>query len=450
MSAELVFDPPLDGRMVVAPDGVAARGRDFGNLVRKPPKAVLEAGSVLDVQRVVKRAGELGLKVMARGQGHGVWGQAQTEGGVVLDLSRLAQVEKLARGEVTVGAGTRWSQVVAGTVARGACPAVLTDYLDLSVGGTLSMGGCGSRSHSHGLQVDAVRGLEVVGGDGELRRCSASVEPDLFHACLGGVGQVGLIVSATMAVVPSRPMVREYTLWFDDPAQAFETMNRCVDEGRFEQVLMRAVSDGKDGWVYLLAVAYELDPRQPQRADHEPRLEGLTFKHPHDFWFNDQTIGPVDLPQLEFLHRYTRPMDEGLPPERTMPWLDVFVGGPNAVATIVETLRALAAEQYQGGVLLYPLRSGPWRSGLPKPPGETFYLFDLLRVAMGDEAAILARHQALYARLRGEGGVLYPISAVPMTRDDWRAHYGERWPVLERAKAKTDPRGVVGGGLGLF
>jgi FAD/FMN-containing dehydrogenase len=49
---------------------------------------------------------------------------------------------------------------------RGLTPPTLTDYQDLSVGGTLSVGGIGGAMFRYGAQVDNVVALEVVTGVG--------------------------------------------------------------------------------------------------------------------------------------------------------------------------------------------------------------------------------------------------------------------------------------------
>jgi cytokinin dehydrogenase len=61
-------------------------------------------------------------------------------------------------------------------------PPVLADYLRLSVGGTLTVGGVGAMTARHGLQADNVLELDVVTGRGDLLTCSPERHPDLFDA----------------------------------------------------------------------------------------------------------------------------------------------------------------------------------------------------------------------------------------------------------------------------
>jgi len=84
--------PRFDGSLSVGEEERAAAAGDFGHLVRRRPAAVLRARSVEDVVRVVRHARRTGLRLVARGAGHTTYGQAQIEGGVVVDLRRLCPI----------------------------------------------------------------------------------------------------------------------------------------------------------------------------------------------------------------------------------------------------------------------------------------------------------------------------------------------------------------------
>jgi cytokinin dehydrogenase len=110
-------------------------------------------------------------------------------GGIVADMSRLRSIGPVRGDRVVVEAGAKWSELLARTLARGKTPPVLTDYLELSVGGTLAVGGVGGTSMSLGVQTDHVLQLEVVTGDGELVTCSATRNADLFDPSVPASGR---------------------------------------------------------------------------------------------------------------------------------------------------------------------------------------------------------------------------------------------------------------------
>ena len=48
---------------------------------------------------------------------------------------------------------------------------MLTNYLGLSIGGTIAVGGIGAASSRHGMQTDNVIALDVVTGEGDEVSC---------------------------------------------------------------------------------------------------------------------------------------------------------------------------------------------------------------------------------------------------------------------------------------
>ncbi|WP_157858093.1 FAD-binding oxidoreductase, partial [Streptomyces durhamensis] len=86
-------------------------------------------------------------------------------------------VQRLAR----VGAGARWSDVVAHTAPYGLTGVVGSASAVGVVGYTLG-GGLSPLGRAYGYAADHVRSLEVVTPDGNIRRVDAGAEPDLFWA----------------------------------------------------------------------------------------------------------------------------------------------------------------------------------------------------------------------------------------------------------------------------
>ena len=137
-----------------------------------------------------------------RGAGHSCGGQTVTEDTLVLNEPGSEAPVLGDDGLVDVPSGCRWRQVERHLNARGRSIPVLADYLDLSVGGTLSVGGYGAESIQHGAQVDHVEQLRLVTPDGSARWCSPSQDAELFSFALAGLGQVGAIARATIRTVP--------------------------------------------------------------------------------------------------------------------------------------------------------------------------------------------------------------------------------------------------------
>lgn len=162
---------PLEGQWSLRDNENAAK--DFGNIFHFPPLAVLYPKTVADISLTIKHVFEMGsaseLKVAARGHGHSLQGQAQVHGGIVINMESLQGHEmKVHRGEfpfVDVSGGELWINILHETLKHGLAPKSWTDYLHLTVGGTLSNAGISGQAFKHGPQISNTLQLEVVTGN---------------------------------------------------------------------------------------------------------------------------------------------------------------------------------------------------------------------------------------------------------------------------------------------
>lgn len=174
--------------------------RDYGNIERLTPRAVARPETPEDVQAIVEFARRSGLRVVSRGHGCSGNGQSLSDH-IVIDTSRLSSVRLVAEDIVEAGGGTSWGALEERLMDAGLSNKVLTDCMEHSVGGTLSVGGYGMRSTLHGGQVDQVVALDIVTGAGErLRAAPDGPNADLFHYSLCGLGQLGIIIGAELRV----------------------------------------------------------------------------------------------------------------------------------------------------------------------------------------------------------------------------------------------------------
>src|SRR5215211_5385811 len=202
--------PTFDGVLLLDDASRAAAADDFGHLIHRQPLAVLKPGSVNDVEKLVWFARRNNIKVAARGQGHSTQGQAQVEAGVVVDMSTLATVHEINPTNALVDGGTRWLDLLTQSIPQGLTPPTLVDFLELTVGGTLSLGGIGSQAFRFGPQVDNVLELQVVTGEGKLVSCSPTHNTAVFNSVRSGLGQFGLIVRARVRLIPAAANARLY------------------------------------------------------------------------------------------------------------------------------------------------------------------------------------------------------------------------------------------------
>lgn len=429
---------------------------DFGHIIDSSPLGVVPAPSAAAVQELLRFAGPHELPVSARGGGQALYGQGQAHGGYVVDMAALNEVRCApAERTLTAGAGASWRDVVRAALAEGLTPPVLPDHLGGSVGGVLSTGGFGGSSHRYGLVADRVREVEVVTGTGEHLTCSPDRRPDLFRAVLAGLGQCALIAGATLALVPAPTHVRRYRLYYDSPDTYVTDQRRLARDARFSHVTGQARPALGGGWQYMIeAVAPHAAPPCPGRPPADDELLVGDLDHDRD------TEEIADLSYTEYLHRLDR--DERLLRatgewHRPHPWLTLLLP-EHAVTSFVPALLAEDAQRGLrtcGTVQLRPLTGRALHAPLmPRPAGELLCLLSLMRTAPPDRPGVVRRlvaaNRALYERARTVGGVLHPVSALPMTPDDWRSHFGPLWPELVRAKDRYDPQHILTRGYGLW
>jgi hypothetical protein len=163
------------------------------------PAAVVAARTAEDVVQAVRFAGAHGLTVGVQATGHGA--VASLAGHLLVSTKGLGEItvhprERWAR----VGAGVKWSHLVPHVAPHGLA-GVSGSITDVSIVGYTTGGGVGPMARSHGINADRVRAIEVVTGDGELRRVTPERYPDLFFALRGGKGAGGIITAIEIDLI---------------------------------------------------------------------------------------------------------------------------------------------------------------------------------------------------------------------------------------------------------
>jgi cytokinin dehydrogenase len=441
--------PPMDGEIRSDERARAAAAEDFGHLVHHTPECVVLPASDEDVAAAVRRAAERGRPFAAQGQRHSVFGRAQVRDGVVADMGRLRTVHAVEPDRVVVDAGATLREVLAATLPQGLAPPGLPDYLDLSVGGTLVVGGVGSAISRFGVLTDNVLELRVVTGRGERLTCSPTSNPRLFDAVRAGLGQVAVITRATLRLVPAPRQVRRFLLYYPDLATMLGDQRLLAAERRFEGVQGAALPAPTGGWMFRLDLVKDLPGDPPDEA---ALLAGLS---------DDRARAePSTLPYLDYLDRLAA-LERLLRSEGWWPfphpWLTTFVGDAAVEAVAAGELARLTPADLGplGQVVVSAILRESVRTPLLRlPPDPLCFTFNLIRLPATDDAAearrLVTANQAVYERVRDAGGSLYPVSAFPMSAADWRAHFGAAFDGLAEAKREHDPGQALTPGYEVF
>ncbi|XVF63780.1 hypothetical protein PTKIN_Ptkin09bG0114900 [Pterospermum kingtungense] len=491
----------VDGYLTVDPSDVETASLDFGMLTRAEPLAVLHPASAQDVARLVKAAyrSNYGFAVSARGHGHSINGQAQTSNGMVIQMSgsrgsgvasagKPSQPRVWARERyVDVWGGELWIDVLRSTLEYGLAPKSWTDYLYLSVGGTLSNAGISGQTFNHGPQISNVHELDVVTGKGELVTCSEDQNPELFHAVLGGLGQFGIITRARISLEPAPQRVRwirvlysnfsaftrdqEYliSLHAQPASQKFDYVEGfvIVDEGLINNwrssffsprnpVKISSVG-ANEGVLYCLEITKNYHESSADTIDQE--VESLLKK----LNFIPTTVFTTDLLYVDFLDRVHKAelklRSKGLW-EVPHPWLNLFVPKSKIADFDKGVFKDILGNKTKtsGPILIYPMNKNKWdhRSSVVTPNEDVFYLVAFLRSALdnGEETQsldYLTNQNRQILKFCDDAGInVKQYLPHYATQEEWMDHFGNEWDRFYQRKIEFDPRHILASGQQIF
>lgn len=468
---------------------------DFGNHKTALPAGVLHPRSVADVATLVRSIYMSGpgsnLTVAARGHAHSLNGQAQAEGGIVVNMESLKggiRVDKKGM-YVEVGGGELWIDVLNATLEDGLAPKSWTDYLYLTVGGTLSNAGISGQAFRHGPQITNVHYLEVVTGKGDVLTCSKGHNAQLFHAVLGGLGQFGIITKARIALEPAPHRVKWIRVLYSD----FKTFTSDQEHLVSRPAEGEVTFDYVEGFVIVnnggLLSNWRSSFFSPQNPVKVSSLNTtgrvlycleMTLNYMHHSSINkvDEdvtwllsllhfipgTVFMTDLSYVEFLDRvHTSEIKlhkQGLW-DVPHPWLNLMVPKSKIHDFDAHVFKHILRNTSSGPILIYPINRNKWDDEMSAvtPEGEEiFYLVGLLRSALWSETRggpkseefLREQNEGILDLCRREGMGLKQYLPQYSREWEWKKHFGSKWNTFSEWKATYDPSAILAPGQRIF
>ena len=440
----------LDGSLLLDEAHREQMAMDFGAIFHRVPAAVLQPRSPEDLVKIVRFANTHGMKVAMRGQGHSQYGQTLVEGGILIDSSTLNTV-KLRAQTVDAQAGASWDDVTRATLAQGLTPPAMGDTMTLSVGGILSAGGISNSSHRYGAVVDTVEELDVVTGAGDLLKCSAQQNRELFELALAGMGQCGLIASARVRLVSAPKWVVRRDLIYDDLGKFLTDATRLATQDKVEHVGALVLPGQTQGGRFKITVGKFC--ASPVEVDFRALAPDLQFKSSED-------QAPVSC--FDYVHREDARNTAVYAARKKTPsrllFITMFLPGSAGEEFVA---RILATPPETAGVTRFSLYWLPMqkftRPMFMLPRHEQFalaiFLFRGVPISDGEHAysEAVSTVRGLVEKTYAVGGKVYPPYAPFFSPADWEAHYGPtNWRQLVAGKNKFDPMGILTPGTGMF
>jgi FAD/FMN-containing dehydrogenase len=467
--------PRFKGEVVLADEALDLAELDFGKVRRLRPAAVLRPADTDDIVEAVRFCRREKLPLAPRGCAHSAGGQMMVADGLVLDMKSMNRILELTDRSCLVEAGIQWGALLTAAVERGLTPPIVTDWLGVSVGGTLSMGGFGFMSFRRGTQMDNLLELEVVTGAGERVVCSREHNPELFDIVRGTHGKFGIITRARIPLEPAPPKVRMVQACYgsaramlndlerftvsqeadllhafaaEKSARSIRTKMNSTEEMSLDSAAVDAALRRVEGrWVFNLELVDLLTPGRTRPLIDtrslacEPGLVDTWELTWRDFCFR--------LPPLIIEEQLRGAAPH---PELCM-WTPMNDAGKALVEREYRRLRPLE-DTGNGPMLFFPVQRALVTPSLfPMPEGHPYCFFwGLLRRADPATPSVIAEqvadNEVLYQRGLALGAVRYLPDTPPDSPAFWAAHFGPRWPRIQALKTRFDPDGILTSSFG--
>ena len=186
----------FSGQLLFAQDkGYDQARRVWNGAFDRHPALIARCANAADVAKAVSFARAHALLTSVKGGGHSITGQSTCDGGLMIDLGLLKdlQVDKTKRTAKAQG-GVLLAELDFKTQAAGLVTTLGT-AADTGIAGLTLGGGQGRLMRTHGLSCDNVREYEIVTAEGKVLKVSAEQNAELFWALRGGGGNFGIVTS---------------------------------------------------------------------------------------------------------------------------------------------------------------------------------------------------------------------------------------------------------------
>ncbi|RRT42675.1 hypothetical protein B296_00053792 [Ensete ventricosum] len=429
------------------PEAVDRASTDFGLMTRAVPAAVFRPSSDRDIAALVgfSYASARPFGIAPRGRGHSVRGQALARDAVVVDMGALrgdGQGRIRVCGEgcrpsyVDAGGEQLWIDVLRETMKHGLAPRSWTDYLYLTVGGTLSNAGISGQTFLYGPQISNVYELDVITGTNH----SSSASPDHPLPVLCSPGRSGPVrdhhessdrhrASSNNAFTSDqeRLISLEKKKGFNYVEGSVIMANSLTNNWRSsfyveEDITRISRLAAQYGAVYCLEAAKYYDDATAPSIDQVNRC----------FWRFQGSLecAPSVAQHVDPQLQNTRVRSRGLQEHPQAQQL----GGSDP---------DLRHEQEQ-------VSAWDRRTSAVVPDEEVFYAIGLLRSGM-DGWKNLEEQNEETLRFCDDARISYKQYLPHYTSlADWRKHFGAKWDVFVERKMRYDPRALLSPGQRIF
>ncbi len=206
------------------------------------PDAVVFVETIEEVQAVIKIANKYRIPVICRGAGTNVVGACVVQhGGIILNFSKMNKILEINKENMTaivqpgVVLGDFQKEVEKLSLFYPPDPSNLAVS---TIGGSIAQSSGGAKSFKYGTTKDYIIDLKVVMADGEILQTGANTIKNatgynLGSLFVGSEGTLGIVVEATLKLIPKPESKKVIMAYFDTVKDAVHAVNMIVEQKIF-------------------------------------------------------------------------------------------------------------------------------------------------------------------------------------------------------------------------
>lgn len=184
-------------------------------------------------------------------------------------------------GILSTEAGVSLAEIIEAFLPQGYFPLVVPGTRFVTVGGMIASDVHGKNQHNDGTFGDHVKWLTLALPDGRTLRCSATENPDVFRATIGGMGLTGTILDAGFQ------LKQVETGWINQTTHVAQNLAEAIALLRKTEEATYTVA-----WIDVLARGPSLGRSLILAGEHAPK-DALGFRHQR---FPDAKNGRIGVP----------------------------------------------------------------------------------------------------------------------------------------------------------
>ena len=230
----------LEECYVYSQDGTNTRTSD------KFPDVVIFPETIEEIQKIMKFANTNNIPVTGRGAGTNLIGACLPDfGGIVMNFSKMNNILEINKTDMTaiVQPG-----VVIGDLQKELdkfglfFPPDPSNLRVSTIGGAIAQSAGGPKTFKYGTTKDYILGLKIVLADGTLMTTGGNTIKNatgypLTQLFIGSEGTLGIVVEATLKLIPKPESTRVMLAYFDNIEDATLSVNNIIDSKIFPSTI---------------------------------------------------------------------------------------------------------------------------------------------------------------------------------------------------------------------